>query len=339
MTQEQAGGTPRWRRALSWMLLLAGFGLLVFLVVDAGPSTVWRAIRTAGPWLPLIMGFGGGWFAGEVVAHRILLEDVARRVPLPALVRANLVAYAIVVLAPLGKAGSEIARAAVVADHVGGARAAAAAANVQAASLIGNALVSVPCAIAVFSALGTSSILGWLVVGNGVVTAVLGGAALLLTRLGRVGERLAGRFEALKVTGPELDEALRVRRSTFAKAVLATFTARLSQTAQYGVLLLAVGGSLGLGPALATQGVHLVGAAAGDLVPGQVGVVEGAYRVFADALGLDVARALSIGLVSRVSAMLLAAVALLVLAFTRRGSPGKPSDAAGSGRPVRSEKS
>lgn len=323
---QPASGAPRWRQALSWFLLVAGFGLLVFLVVDAGLNNVWRAIVMAGPWLPLITLFGAGWFVGEVIAHRILLEDDAQRVPLGALMRANLAAYAIVVLAPLGKAGAEIARAAVVAKHVGGGRAAAAAANVQAASLLGNAAISVPCAAAVFATLGGSSLLGWLVVGNGVLTLALGTTALVLTRLGRVGERLAGRFKALEVSGPQLDLALRVRVSTFAKAVLATFTARVSQTAQYGVLVLAVGGALGLDSALATQGVHLVGAAAGDMVPGQVGVVEGAYRVFADALGLEEVAALSIGLVARVSAILLAGLALLGLALTRDGAPRNPPE-------------
>lgn len=278
---------------------------------------MWDALVLAGPWLPLILLFDAGWFVGEVVAHRGLLEDARARMPLGALARANLAAYALVALAPLGKAGAEIARALAVARYTGGPRAVAAATNVQAASLLGNALVSVPCALAVGAALGPRSPLTWLVAGNGVVTLALGASAVLMARRGRLGERLARRFVALGVDGPRLDEALRVRRPTFARAVAATFAARLSQTAQYGVILLAVGGALGLGSAFATQGVHLVGAGLGDFVPGQLGVVESAYRWFADALALAPAQALAVGLLARASSLLLAALALGGLALWR----------------------
>lgn len=314
------GETPRWRRALSVGFLVAGAALLGWLVWDAGPAVVGRAVLGAGAWLPLILLFDAGWFVGEVLAHRLLLEDDAAKMPLGALVRANLAAFAFVALAPLGKAGAEIARALAVARHVGGPRAAAAAANVQAASLLGNALVSVPCALAVFAALGPGSILPWLVVGNGLVTLTLGGSAAVLARRGRLGDRIAARFAALEVDGPRLDQALRVRRATFGRAVAVTFVARLSQAAQYGVLLVAVGGAATVGGALATQGVHLVGAGVGDFVPGQLGVVEGAYRVFAEALALEPAAAVGVGLLARASSWILAALALLGLAVSRRST-------------------
>lgn len=308
---------PRWRRALSWAFLIAGAALLTWLVLDAGPATVWAAVRAAGPWVPLILLFDAGWFAGEVLAHRVLLEDDARRMPARELLRANLAAYAFVALAPLGKAGAEIARALAVARRVGGPRAVAAAANVQSASLIANALVSVPCALAVFASVGPAAPLPWLVVGNAVVTLGLGATAVVLARRGRLGARLAARFEALRLEGAPIDEALRVRRATFARALGATSAARLSQTAQYGVLLAAVGGVASVPTALATQGVHLVGAGLGDFVPGQLGVVEGGYRLFSDALALEPASALAIGLLARASSLALAAVSLLALAAWR----------------------
>lgn len=311
---------PRWRRILSWILLVGGFLLLGYLVYEAGPARVWAALVDAGPYLPLILLADLGWFFGEVVAHRVLLEDDAPKMPLGELVRANLTAFAFMVLAPLGKAGAEVARAIPVARRVGGPRAVAAAANVQAASLLGNAVVSVPCALAVFGILGVDALLGWLVVGNAVITLSIGTVTLVLAQRGRLGERLAERFDALSVSGPETDVALRVRGGTFAKAVAATSVARISQTVQYGVLLLAVGGTLTVSSALATQGVHLVGAGLGDFVPGQIGVVEGAYHMFASALDLAPARALSIGLLARTSSLVLAASSLLALLLWRHHS-------------------
>lgn len=57
----------------------------------------------------------------------------------------------------------------------------------------------------------------------------------------------------------------------------------------------------------------------GDLVPNQVGVLEGAYRVFADALSLgdDPARAVSIALFARVSQIGIATLSMIGLGLTR----------------------
>jgi uncharacterized membrane protein YbhN (UPF0104 family) len=57
-----------------------------------------------------------------------------------------------------------------------------------------------------------------------------------------------------------------------------------------------------------------VGAGLGDFVPNAVGITEGAYRLFAGALGLgdDPARAISIALVARLCQFSLAGVALIV---------------------------
>ena len=87
---------------------------------------------------------------------------------------------------------------------------------------------------------------------------------------------------------------------------------RVIQTLQYGVILVAVGGILTPTSALVTEGIHLVGAGLGDMVPNQVGITEGAYRVFASALGLEdaPARAISIALVARLCQSSLAAAAL-----------------------------
>jgi hypothetical protein len=67
------------------------------------------------------------------------------------------------------------------------------------------------------------------------------------------------------------------------------------------------------------QGVHIVGATVGDAVPNQLGVTEGAYRVFAEAVGLGdaPARAVSIALAIRVVQLGLAGVAWCAAMVTR----------------------
>ncbi len=93
---------------------------------------------------------------------------------------------------------------------------------------------------------------------------------------------------------------------------------RAAQTAEYGVILLAVGGVLTPVSALVVQGIHLVGAAIGDFIPGQLGAVEGAYRAFASTLGFgaDPARALSIALVARIAQIGLATLCLSAYALS-----------------------
>ncbi|HLK36914.1 MAG TPA: hypothetical protein VKU41_09215, partial [Polyangiaceae bacterium] len=69
----------------------------------------------------------------------------------------------------------------------------------------------------------------------------------------------------------------------------------------------------------------LVGATAGDVLPNQVGVVDGAYRAFAGALGLSAApaRALSIALVARTAQLVVAGTCAAVVAVTRRAAPAR----------------
>jgi hypothetical protein len=89
---------------------------------------------------------------------------------------------------------------------------------------------------------------------------------------------------------------------------------RLLQTVQYGVLLAAVGGSASVSAAFIAEAIHLVGAGLGDLVPNAVGITEGAYRLFADVLGLaeTPARAIGIALLARLVQLVLATLGLLL---------------------------
>jgi hypothetical protein len=152
---------------------------------------------------------------------------------------------------------------------------------------------------------------------NGLVTLTGGGVILIVSRKLRVGRFLGKRIRRMVHVAEDLDGALRVPRSVLAKALAVNFVGRISQTIQYGLALVAVGGAFSVGGALLAQGVHLVGAFAGDFIPNQVGVVEGTYRVFAGALGFgeDPARAVSIALLARLSQIVLATVSLTGLAF------------------------
>ncbi len=344
---DEASRPSTWDRVKSvgrWLLLVLGVGAVVGLVYDAGPGAVWRTLVAAGVFLPFV-ALGEALFIGmDVVSLRLMLGERARRVPGRVWLRSAMMAYGIMILLPAGRAGGEVARAAGLAPYVGGARAAAGAAVLQGVTLWGNTLISIPCWIAVALASGAGSGLAWLVCGNGVATAVAGTVLLLgarsskvggflTTRLDRFARWLAGyhrlgtilrwRIRRWGRHGADFDEALRDMGAPLLP-IGAAFVGRLWQTAQYGVILLAVGGALTVGSAFVAQAIHLVGAGLGDMVPNQVGITEGAYRVFAAHLGLEdaVAQAIAIALVHRVVQFSLAGVSLATCAMWKPDENG-----------------
>jgi hypothetical protein len=327
----EAARRARWtwvRRGLRLLLFLAGVTAAVLLVRGAGPERVLATIVQAGAWMPLIAMLEACFMGMDVVALRGLLGERGRGVPLPVWVRTAILQYGVMQLLPAGRAGGEIARASGLAPYVGGARAAAAATRLQAATMLANTAISVPCWIAVAWRVSALAPLAWAVLVNALITAAIGTVLILAARRSNVGGWLGRRIRLLALHGPSFDEALR-EETPWTPAVIAASIGRAFQTVQYGVILLAVGGTLTAGSALVAQGIHLVGAGLGDLVPNQVGITEGAYALFAPALGLEEhpARAIGIALVARICQFSLAASCLLVSALWKTAPPPQaPAD-------------
>lgn len=314
--------STRWtwiKRIARLLLFVAGVTAVVLLVQSAGPDRVLSTLIEAGPWIPLILVLECCFMGMDAVALRGLLGAEGRRVPMAVWARTAMLQYGVMVLLPAGRAGGEIARAAGLSPYVGGAaRAAAAATRLQAATMLGNTLISIPCYVAVAVASSAHSPLGYAVMVNGLVTAAIGIAIVLTVRRSRFGGWLGKRIPFLASHGPTFDAALR-EETPWGPAIVATTMGRAFQALQYGIILLAVGGTLTVQSALVSQGIHLVGAGMGDMVPNQVGITEGAYTLFAPALGLEgqIARAIGIALVARICQFLLAGVSLTVSALWR----------------------
>ena len=315
-TDEAKPNDDRWawaKKAARLALFAFGVAAIVYVVNDAGPAHVWATLVGAGVFVPVIVLLEAAFMSMDVLSLRSLIGAPARDVPLAVWVRSGLMAYAIMILFPGGRAAGEVVRATQLAPYTGGAKAAAYGTRLQAATMLGNTIISVPAAIACFWAGGAEGALPWLVLGNGLVTAAIGGGILFVSRRSKLGGWLGQRFSALASHGASFDEALR-DETPFGPALLFSSLGRAFQTVQYGIILLAVGGSLGVVSALISQGIHLVGAGAGDLVPNQAGITEGAYWMFAEALGLsaDPAAAVGIALIARFCQYILAGLGLLV---------------------------
>jgi len=227
-----------------------------------------------------------------------------------------LVHYTTMAILPVGRAGAEVARATMMGPYVGTTRAAAGAALMQTLTLIANTFMSFMCLVGVFMAVGNDK-LTWLLLANGTGTLVLGTGLYLVMRRAQLGGFLGKRFAAMAKIGPELDQHFQESRSRHVPALLMGVVGRSLQTVQYGVLLLAVSGTFSASGTLIAQGIHLVSAGFGDMVPNQVGITEGAYRIFASALGLAAhpEKAVAIALLARISSLCVAGLCALGAQF------------------------
>jgi hypothetical protein len=313
----------RWKLARTagrLALLALGVGAIYFLVAEAGPGKVWRALLAAGAWLPLIALFEIAIAMVDVGALRLMYGRHARGVPVRVWVRSALMAYGVMVLLPAGRAGGEAIRAASLARYVGGARATAVAALIQGVAGWGNALISLPCYAACAMVAGGLSPVALLVAGNGVVAGLLGTLVLWSARYSSLGGWLGRRIQALATHGARFDASLRDMQAVPVLPIGATLAGRLIQAIQYGFLVLAVGGTFTASSALVAQAIHLIGA---GLLPNQTGITEATFRVLGGNLPLAdaAAQAIAIALLHRIVQLGLAGASLLV------GTLWQPDDA------------
>jgi len=295
--------------------------VIVYLVHAAGPSRVAQVLLHAGPWMPAIAALEFVQMFSDVVALRLILGGVARRIPSSTWVRSSAVSYAMMVLVPAGRAAGEVARGALFAPHIGVPLAATCGTQLQASYVFAIGMFSLVEMSAVAALPGPRSPLVVLLGLNAALMLAASAGLLAIlwdARAGRWLERLRRRFAGNAEAVPLDPEA---RHRIPVAAACACCVGRTAQLAQYAVILSAVGGAVTLQRALVAHGLHLIGATLGDAVPGQLGVVDGTYRAFAAAVGFASApeRALSISFVAHATQLVLAGVCVLVAAVIRRG--------------------
>jgi hypothetical protein len=295
-----------------------GLGLVALIVRDLGFHVVGEAIERAAAYFPFVVLLEAAILACSTLALRALYGAAGKDVPVGQLARAALVGYAVQGVMPAGRAAAEATRASLLSRWVGAARAAAAAGRMQAVVLIANGLVSTAATIA---ALADSRSPRWLpiVIGaNALVTLGLGAAILIVARRARIGSWLGRRVKRLAGFGADLDTALRAEAAIPTAAIAWELLGRVVQVAQNAVLIASLGaGAVGIGLAFCAEGIHLVGAAVGDLIPAQLGATEGNFRLAGSALGLSRASAVSVAVVAHLAQLVWVSVGALVLLLWR----------------------
>jgi hypothetical protein len=296
-----------------------GLGLVTWIVHRIGIDTVGAALSDAAPYFGLIVALEACVIGCQLRALRTLYGEAARNLPARQLIRAGLVGYALSGIIPGGSAVAEATRATMVARYVGKGRAGAAAARMQAVSLVANGIISVPCGIAVLTVVGA----GWLPLAIAINTAAcfgIGFGLLAVARHGRVGAWLGRRWKRAREFGAEMDAAFAGEPIVPKPAIAWETLGRVSQVIQNGVLVVCVGGAFGAVPALTSEGIHLVAAMVGYVVPANLGATEGNYTLAAGALHLTTAASVSIALLAHLAQVVWITVGILLF-VTRRSTP------------------
>ncbi len=293
-------GLPARARVLALLrpaFAVVGLGVFALLLRDVGTRELGAVLWRAAPWLPLVLVLEGARLMLDALGTWLAYGSRAGEVPLRSMARAQLISTVVSNLAPAGRTAGEALKAALLSPYTSGATAAAAAATSQAASLVASGLISLPCALAAYLLTGPS----WVTLALGVHTVllVLVGAGMRCgMRARRLGGWLKRRVRRLAPHAETFQESARGCALLPARPIAANFLGRGLQVAQYGALAVAVGLDVTAVEAFFAQGLNLVSLAVGALVPGQVGVSEGAFALSAGALRTTTAQALSIALLA-----------------------------------------
>ncbi|MCA9625842.1 MAG: hypothetical protein KC731_42760, partial [Myxococcales bacterium] len=181
-----------------------------------------------------------------------------------------------------------VLKAAVLASEVGRVRAASTAVLLSALPLLAHAVVSVPCVIAAYAVWGPTGLTGAIALQLGTAVA-LGGFLLVASRTRQVG-RLAERLSVeLGAETERVQADLRAMGRLGWRAFGLQLVGRALLLLEIVLLAAAAGVPRGLVGGLLTAGVHFVGQAVGDVVPAQLGVVDGAWALAASALNASAA--------------------------------------------------
>ncbi len=311
--------SPRGRvLSIALRVALATFGIAIIagLVRHVGPDEVLAALARTAWALPLAFALDGARIACDALSTRLLLGASGRAIPARRLFAAHVVGHGVMNVLPAGRSAAEAVKAALLHRELGAAEAVAMGASNQANTLVSSALFSLASAVAVLLvlegrvfpiAIGIHAIV-LLAAGIGMRVAATNRhvEAFFARRLPRLGAHL-GRF------------AERSRETSIVawRPVLAMVLGRAMQAIEYGLLARAVGIPVGLLGTLAVQGVNLVAAAIGIVMPGQLGSSEAVFALAAEALHASPASTMTIALTAHVVALAWALIGLVLLALWR----------------------
>ncbi len=317
---------PRNRRWL-WIAASSSIGLsAVFWVIQkAGFDATRAVVARALPLLPWVIALEACRIATEVLAARDLFGLLRSPVPAGALVRAQLAGYAVCNLLPVGRTASEAAKAGFLKSHASLPKTAAVATVAQALHLIASAVILVP-AVAAARSTAASFGLSLTILGQCLLLGGIGATLLLVAYFAPFAGSAFRRLPKIAAALEQFRSAMRLLPRFPFSALGWLVVNRALQVAIIAILLKAVGAPSSLASALVAEAVLLIGASAGDFIPGQIGALEGALAFFAPAIGTTSPNGLAVALLIHLvtSLWVLAGFVALGLGRPRRAQLARP---------------
>lgn len=304
-------------------LAFAALGLLavVLLVRHVGAKRLAETIRDMAPFIAVAFVLEGLRISCDTLRMRLLYKVSGHVIRYFTLLRVQLAAYPIGLLLPAGGAASEAYKVAVFKDVVGAGAATAVATVTSALVLVAGGIISIPCIFAAAYVWGshglTIAVVVQAITAFAVGGAMLGGARY--RRLGRFIARVVRRLSKRAAAGIEhAQDIIMSSPSVPLPALGAAVLARAIQGLQLAILAFGAGAAVGLIPGLLAFAVQLVGGAAGDLMPAQIGATDGAFALAAEPLGIDLPHALSIAIAMHVVQLGWALIGTVSRALSRK---------------------
>jgi hypothetical protein len=220
----------------------------------------------------------------------------------------------------------ETIKAAALARSVGGAHAAAIGATNQSLALLGGAIIGSLGVLAAYLTSGFSAVTG--AVALYVLTAASGFAVVQIAcRRRSIGGFFGRRFAGMRAASASFHEALGEIPVVPRAALAIIVVQRALQALLIGVTIHAASGAFGLRISFLTQGISLVGGSMGDLIPGQLGAVDGAFALAAPLLGIATAAGVAVAVLVRCVQLAWMTVGIATSSGGRaRGAPVRRGD-------------
>ena len=295
-------GAGKTSRATWFRLALGVLGLvaLVAIVRHVGTDVILETLRPALQWLPVLCALELVRVVCETVASALAYGSLASRIPRAALFRAHLIAQSLGSIAPAPRVVNETIKIGLLAPFVGAPAATSVGFINQSATLIAVGLFSIPCGAAILVLGGAhAQVWFWVSIVHAVVVVSSGLALQAVTRADGPGRWIAKKLPRLAPRAAAFREHVSESGLWAAGPTSAFIVSRCVQVVQFGVAAHAVGIDAGVLRAMAAEGVNLLAAAVGVLVPLGLGTTDGAFTFAADMLATTVARATSLALLMR----------------------------------------
>lgn len=309
----RASDMMRWiKKWFRLLFALLGIGVVAFLIKTAGPEKLWKDFIQLAAWLPVALGFEILRLLCDMECTYQALGEERKKVSRKLMLRSELISTAVGNIVPAGRSTQEASKAALLSPHVGASRASAAGVISQVATFLAGGLITVPGTLAAWKLTGSmTSFLTVALFAHSLILVALGIGLESLTRSKKVFGWVQRHFKKLAEKLESFHEISKKGGWIPWRPFSILLFSRLLQTVQIGLLIYAVGVPLSVSVVFLAEGLMMLALILGAVVPGEMGVSEGTFILYAGVLGARSTQALSVALLLHIAKLALILVGAL----------------------------